>query len=73
MDGDTGAVGGLPIGTTCHAVGGRPAAHQGRQLRLGHRDLDPSSSVTIVKNDASNVVAVVLNNPHRTGCWVASR
>ncbi len=65
VDGATGAVGNLPIGTTCSLSEGSRPATTDASYAWGTPTWTPSSSVTIVKNDASNVVGVVLNNPIR--------
>ncbi len=66
IDGATGAVGNLPIGTTCSLSEGTQPPTKDASYAWGTPTWTPSSSVTIVKNDASNVVGVVLNNPiHR--------
>ena len=65
-DGATGAVTGLPLLTTCTLSEGAKPATKDASYAWGTETWDPSNTVTIVKNDASNVVGVVLNNPiHR--------
>ena len=64
-DGATGAVTGLPLLTTCTLSAGA-AATKDASYAWGTETWTPSNTVTIVKNDASNVVGVVLSNPiHR--------
>ncbi len=62
-DGATAAVTGLPLLTTCTLTEGAKPATKDASYAWGTETWDPSNSVTIVKNDASNVVGVVLNNP----------
>ena len=63
-DGQTGAVSGLPLLTTCALSETCEAGDQGRQLRLGHRRRGiRRATLTIVANDSGNTVAFVLTNP----------
>jgi hypothetical protein len=54
---------GLPIGTTCSlSETGKPATKDA-SYAWGTPTWDPSSTVTIVKNDSGNMVGVTLTNP----------
>ncbi len=63
VDGGTGSVNSLPIGTTCTlSETGKPATTDA-SYAWGTPTWDPSSTVTIVVNSSSNTVGVVLTNP----------
>jgi LPXTG-motif cell wall-anchored protein len=64
-DGDTKAVTGLPLLTSCSlSETGKPATRDA-SYAWGPESWTPSNTVTIVKNDSDNTVGVVLTNPLR--------
>ena len=62
-DGDTGSVNGLPLLTTCTLAETNKPATKDASYVWGTETWTPSSSLTIVANDANNTVGVVLTNP----------
>jgi hypothetical protein len=63
IDGGTGTVNGLPIGTTCTLAETNKPPTKDASYSWGTATFDPSNSVTIAKNDSDNTVGVVLDNP----------
>jgi large repetitive protein len=62
-DGATGTVNGLPIGTQCTLAETNKPTTKDASYVWGTESFDPSNVVTIVKNDSSNTVGVILTNP----------
>ncbi len=62
-DGSTAGVTGLPIGTSCSLSETAKPATTDASYAWGTETWDPSSTVTIVKNDSGNTVAFTLTNP----------
>ena len=62
-DAQTGSVSGLPLLTTCQLSETAKPATKDASYAWGTPTWDPSSTVTIVGNDADNTVGVVLDNP----------
>ncbi|HEY5156087.1 MAG TPA: DUF5979 domain-containing protein, partial [Acidimicrobiales bacterium] len=63
IDGQTKAVGDLPIGTTCALSETAKPATTDPSYSYGVESWDPSSTVTIEANNQNNVKAVTLTNP----------
>ncbi len=82
IDGGTGSVGSLPIGTTCTLAETSKPTTANSTYSWGTETWNPSNTVTITANSSSNTVSVTLQNPltqvlgetaHRPPPWPRQR